>query len=66
MARMGRRAVAGVVLCAGLGVGSPLAGSASAATPVPDVTGPIAATATSYPFGAADHTLVPEDLSKVG
>jgi hypothetical protein len=66
MARMGRRAVAGIVLCAGLGVASPLAGSASAATPLPDVTGPIPATATSYPFGAADHTLVPEDLSKVG
>lgn len=66
MARMGRRAVAGVVLCAGLGIASPLAGSASAATPLPDVTGPIPATATSYPFGAADLTLVPEDLSKVG
>jgi hypothetical protein len=30
------------------------------------VTGPLAVTPTSYPFGAADHTLVPEDLSKVG
>jgi Alpha/beta hydrolase domain len=66
MPRMGRRAVAGVVLCAGLGVGAPLAGSASAATPLPGVSGPIPATASSYPFGAADHTLVPEDLSKVG
>jgi hypothetical protein len=30
------------------------------------VTGPLPVTATSYPFGAADHTLVPEDLSEVG
>ena len=29
-------------------------------------TGPLPVTATSYPFGAADHTLVPEDLRKVG
>ncbi len=35
-------------------------------TPLPVVTGPIAATADSYPFGAADHTLVPEDLKKHG
>jgi Alpha/beta hydrolase domain len=40
--------------------------SAGAATPLPHVTGPIPVTATSYPFGAADHTLVPEDLRRVG
>lgn len=33
---------------------------------VPRVQGPIKVTGTSYPFGAADHTLVPEDLSKIG
>jgi len=38
----------------------------TAATPVPKVTGPIEATANSYPFGAADHTRVPTDLKKVG
>jgi hypothetical protein len=41
-------------------------GAASAAVPVPDVTGPIPSTATSHPFGAAAHQLVPEDLGAVG
>jgi alpha/beta hydrolase family protein len=62
---------AGVVVCAALGVASPAAasgggGGGGGGTPLPHVTGPLAVTATSYPFGAADHTLVPEDLSKVG
>jgi len=39
---------------------------AEAGTPVPKVTGPIPVTADSYPFGAADHTRVPEDLKKIG
>lgn len=39
---------------------------ANEGTPLPDITGPIAATADSYPFGAADHTLIPEDLKKHG
>lgn len=34
-----------------------------AATPIPKVT-PIPITPDSYPFGAADHTRVSEDLSK--
>lgn len=38
----------------------------TAATPVPEVHGPLPATATSYPFGAADHTRVPERLADVG
>lgn len=42
------------------------AGPASAKTAVPEVRGPLPVTAQSYPFGAADHQLVPEDLSKVG
>jgi len=42
------------------------AAPASARTAVPDVVGPLAVTAESYPFGAAAHQLVPEDLSKVG
>ncbi|WP_334188077.1 alpha/beta hydrolase domain-containing protein [Noviherbaspirillum sp.] len=33
---------------------------------MPSVTGPVAVTATSYPFGAADRTLMPEDLKAVG
>jgi hypothetical protein len=37
-----------------------------AATPLPRVIGPIAVTATSYPFGAADHTLIPQDLKSLG
>lgn len=36
-----------------------------AATPVPTAT-LIPVTADSYPFGAADHARVPEDLSKIG
>jgi hypothetical protein len=43
-----------------------VAAPAMGATPLPKVTGPIPATATSYPFGAADHEGVPEDLRKVG
>ncbi len=39
---------------------------AAGAPPVPDVRGPIPATAQSYPFGAADHTRVPEDLRSIG
>lgn len=31
-----------------------------------DVVGPLPVTADSYPFGAADHQLVPQDLGKVG
>jgi hypothetical protein len=36
-----------------------------AATPVPKAT-LIPVTADSYPFGAADHARVPEELSKIG
>jgi hypothetical protein len=39
---------------------------AIAATPVPMVRGPLPVTATSYPFGAADHEMKPEDLKRVG
>lgn len=43
-----------------------LAAPAGAKTPVPHVVGPLPVTADSYPFGAADHQLVPEDLSSHG
>ena len=36
------------------------------ATPIPAVQGPLTSTAESYPFGAADHQEVPQDLSKLG
>ena len=62
----GRRSFAGIVVCVALGVASPAAASGGGGTPLPHVTGPLPVTATSYPFGAADHTLVPEDLAKVG
>jgi hypothetical protein len=39
---------------------------AVAGTPIPHVKGPLSATASSYPFGAADHELVPEDLKSMG
>ena len=42
------------------------AGTAGAKTPIPRVTGPLPVTADSYPFGAADHQLVPQDLSRRG
>jgi hypothetical protein len=42
------------------------AGPASARTPIPQVTGPLPVSASSYPFGAADHQLVPEDLGANG
>jgi hypothetical protein len=42
------------------------AGAAGAKTPIPKVTGPLPVSATSYPFGAADHQLVPQDLSRRG
>ena len=62
----GCRSVAGIVVLMALAVASPAAASGGGGTPLPHVTGPLPVTATSYPFGAADHTLVPEDLSKVG
>lgn len=37
-----------------------------AATVVPAIVGPVPATADSYPFGAANHERVPEDLAKLG
>lgn len=40
--------------------------SAAGTTPVPNVVGPLAVTADSYPFGAADHQLVPQDLRRDG
>jgi hypothetical protein len=40
--------------------------AAATATPIPNVTGPLPATAASYPFGAADHQLVPQDLRREG
>jgi alpha/beta hydrolase family protein len=52
-----------VVVCAALALAVP---AAAAATPLPEVTGPLAVSTTSYPFGAADHEGVPEDLKKVG
>ncbi len=40
--------------------------AAGQGTPVPKFTGPIQVSADSYPFLAADHSLVPFDLSKYG
>jgi Alpha/beta hydrolase domain len=67
MGMTGRLGFAGIVVCAALGAVSPaVASGGGGGTPLPHLTGPLAVTATSYPFGAADHTLVPEDLRKVG
>jgi hypothetical protein len=43
-----------------------LAAPAAAKTAIPRVVGPLPVTAGSYPFGAANHQLVPEDLSRQG
>jgi hypothetical protein len=40
--------------------------AALGAAPIPEVTGPIPVTADSYPFGAANRTTVPQDLSRSG
>ena len=52
-------AVAAMAALAGPGI-------AGAATPIPNVVGPIPVTATSHPFGAADQEMIPENLSKYG
>jgi hypothetical protein len=61
------------VLLVALGVASPIAAlgvaspvSATSATAVPQVTGPLPVRVDSYPFGAADHTMVPQDLRSLG
>ena len=64
----------GILLSSLLGglVLSACGGGSSTSTPavesilLPTVSGPLPVTATSYPFGAADHTLVPEDLKANG
>jgi alpha/beta hydrolase family protein len=43
-----------------------LAATASAKTPIPQVTGPLPVSPQSYPFGAADHQLVPQRLANDG
>src|SRR5438270_2309497 len=43
-----------------------LAAPAAARTAIPRVVGPLPVSANSYPFGAADHQLVPEDLGRQG
>ena len=42
------------------------AGVSHAATPLPKVKGPLRATASSYPFGAADHQRRPQRLGRSG
>lgn len=51
-----------LALCAAV-LASPLAMASPA---LPSVTGPVPVSATSYPFGAADHTLRPQVLRKHG
>ncbi|MHA7145365.1 alpha/beta hydrolase domain-containing protein [Arthrobacter sp. TmT3-37] len=40
--------------------------SSGTTTPIPAVQGPLKSTAETYPFGAADHQEVPQDLTKLG
>ena len=55
-------------ICAGAAFAAALTVSfvAHAATPVPQVSGPIPVTAASHPFGAANQTLKPENLAAAG
>lgn len=62
MTKVHRRIVGCLVLVAALCTAAP----ASAKTPIPSVSGPIPVTADSYPFLAADHNTVPQDLRKYG
>ncbi len=41
-------------------------GPIGAPVTTPQITGPIEVTATSYPFGAANHTRIPENLAAIG
>lgn len=41
-------------------------GAKGAPVTTPQITGPIKVTATSYPFGAANHTRIPENLAAIG
>jgi hypothetical protein len=69
MSRTSSRVVAGAAVAALVSAAlaaTPTAVAASTGIPRPVVTGPIPVTASSHPFGAADHTLVPEDLRRVG
>ncbi len=56
----------GATLVAALALAAAATPAAAGATPLPEVEGPLPATATSYPFGAADHQLVPQDLRRLG
>ncbi len=79
MNRLQRKAMALLVLIAvltgalpasvtGTTPGQQVASHSAAATrtPVPHVTGPLPVSATSYPFGAANHQMVPQNLRKYG
>ncbi|AKJ31820.1 alpha/beta hydrolase domain-containing protein [Caldimonas brevitalea] len=56
------KALAGVALT----IAAAAPGVSKATTPLPSITGPLPVTPTSYPFGAADHTLRPEKLKQHG
>jgi hypothetical protein len=58
-----KRVRTSATLVCGLALSLP---AAAGATPVPQVSGPLPVSATSYPFGAADHQAVPQDLSRIG
>ena len=57
MVRIGRIIIGSLFFVTSLGVTA--TGPAGAVTAVPEVTGPLPVSADSYPFGAADHQLVP-------
>jgi len=63
-------ALSSVALQAPSALAAPAAAGARAAaqspTPIPAVSGPLAVSPSSYPFGAADHQRVPQDLKRYG
>jgi hypothetical protein len=62
--RIGRMIIGSLFVITSFGVTA--TGPAGAVTAVPEVTGPLPVSAGSYPFGAADHQLVPQDLARDG
>jgi hypothetical protein len=66
MTGFGRRAYFALVSSCALLWLAVAAGPAAADIPIPTVSGPLPVTAESYPFGAADHQRVPQDLAERG
>lgn len=54
----------GMVAVSGAATSAAAAPNTSQGVAIPEVAGPLPVTATSYPFGAADHQLMPQNLAR--